>query len=209
MAARGPRGLGSLPQRRHGPRDLLDFELATGGRHADVHGRAPRPLERGAHRVGYVRADPAGALDQGGRGRSHPGSRRPRAPAPLRSVRDRSSASSAGGDDPPRGGTRGGPRRGPSCRVRDGVGEGRRGVATRLLGGARARGPRAPRAAADVRPTGGRVHVHPAALPGAQVTYVWHYVTARLIYDGLVGTGVPVIALLAAVVVLLLWRRRR
>jgi len=41
------------------------------------------------------------------------------------------------------------------------------------------------------------------------VTYVWHYVTARLIYDGLVGTGVPVIALLAAVVVLLLWRRRR
>jgi hypothetical protein len=42
------------------------------------------------------------------------------------------------------------------------------------------------------------------------MTYVWHYVTARLIYDGLVRTGVPVITLLAAgVVVLMLWRRRR
>ena len=42
------------------------------------------------------------------------------------------------------------------------------------------------------------------------MTYVWHYVTARLIYNGLAGTGIPVIALLAAVViVLLLWRRRR
>ena len=42
------------------------------------------------------------------------------------------------------------------------------------------------------------------------MTYVWHYVTARLVYDGLVATGVPVIALLAVVVVVLvLWRRRR
>src|SRR5205085_10997973 len=42
--------------------------------------------------------------------------------------------------------------------------------APRLLGSARARGARAPRAAPDVRTAGRRVHIHSAALPGASVS---------------------------------------
>jgi hypothetical protein len=42
------------------------------------------------------------------------------------------------------------------------------------------------------------------------MTYVWHYVLARLVYDGLLGTGIPVVALLAVMLVaLMLWRRRQ
>jgi hypothetical protein len=42
------------------------------------------------------------------------------------------------------------------------------------------------------------------------VSYVAHYVLARLLYDGLLGTGIPPIVLLALVLAgLLLWRRAR
>ena len=44
---------------------------------ADVHGRAARTLERGAHRGGDLRADRARALHARGRGRDHPRTRRP------------------------------------------------------------------------------------------------------------------------------------
>ena len=55
--------MGPLPQRRRRARDLLDRRLAAGRRLADVHGRPARPLERGPHGGGHVRADRARPLD--------------------------------------------------------------------------------------------------------------------------------------------------
>ena len=163
--------LGPLPQRRRGARHLLDRRLAAGRRLADVHGRAARPLERGAHRRGHVRAAGARPLDARDRGGGHARPRRPRAAA-------RASAS-------PRPPASARPRRRP-CAARPswppGHGEVRlsgfvtvsgrdpRRPAPRLRRGARARRAGAAGAAPAVRPAGRRVHVHAAAVPRAAMT---------------------------------------
>jgi hypothetical protein len=42
------------------------------------------------------------------------------------------------------------------------------------------------------------------------MTYVCHYVVARLVYDGIAGTGIPPLALLAVLsAAIFVWQRRR
>ena len=111
--------MGPLPHRRRAARHVLDRQLATDRRIADVHGCAARPLERGAHRRGHVRADPARAVGPRDRGRGDARPRRSRAASPLRSVRDGAPAPSAGRDGQARGGAGGRPLRGAPERLRD------------------------------------------------------------------------------------------
>src|SRR5690349_17887628 len=171
MAARRSRALGQLPKRRRVARDVLDRRVAARRGLADVHGRAARPLECGPHGGGHLRTDRPRALDPRGRGGDHARPRRPRAAPPVRPGRDRTPAPGPGGRHAPRGRARRRTRRGAAGRVRHGDGARPGRLAPGLRRGARAGGQGQARAASHVRPAGRCVCLHPAALPGARMSW--------------------------------------